>query len=79
MNTADIRAHMEVVGSCGNHVGTVDRVLRQSIKLSRHDYLATGQHHYVPLAWVRAVDDRVRLDKPCDHVLEHWRAEFSHA
>jgi hypothetical protein len=75
MNTSDIREHMEVVGSCGNHVGAVDRILGRWIKLTRHDYMANGQHHYIPLDWIASVDDKVRLDRACDEAVEHWHTE----
>ena len=36
-NLAGIREHMEVIGADGVHVGTVDRVENNRIKLARTD------------------------------------------
>ena len=57
----EIHHHMEVVGSDGAHIGTVDHMEgTDQIKLARNDEDADGQHHYIPLAWVSSVDgDRV--------------------
>lgn len=56
MDSSQITEHMEIVGSCGNHVGTVDRVEGQAIKLTKSDS-ADGQHKYLPLAAVAKVED----------------------
>jgi outer membrane protein OmpA-like peptidoglycan-associated protein len=58
---SDIRPHMAVVGSDGMPVGTVDHMDGpDQIKLAKHDQ-PDGQHHYIPLAMVSRVDDRVHL------------------
>ena len=46
---SDIKEHMEVVGSDGKHVGTVDRVEGQRIKLTKKDSGAghTDHHHFI--------------------------------
>jgi len=60
-NASEIRPHMEVVGSDGVHVGTVDHVEgTDRIKLARRD-AADGEHHYLPLSAVARVDDKVHL------------------
>ena len=70
MNTEQIREHMEVVGSDGNHVGTVDHLEGEDrIKLTRDDS-ADGQHHYIPTAWVEKVDETVHLSMPADEVID---------
>ena len=60
VQASDIRQHMEVLGSDGQHVGTVDHVDGSNIKLARKDS-GDGQHHYVPLSSVSRVDARVHL------------------
>jgi hypothetical protein len=64
-DTDRIREHMEVIGADGVHVGTVDHVEGDRIKLTRKDSgqgSHQGHHHYVSLGLVAAVeDDRVRL------------------
>jgi hypothetical protein len=52
----EIAEHMEVVGSCGNHVGTVDKVEGDRIKLTKNDS-PDGQHHYLPVAAIQEVRD----------------------
>jgi hypothetical protein len=62
MDTSQIKEHMEVVGSDGQHVGTVDHLEGQRIKLTRKDPSAEGEHHYIGLDMVSSVQDgRVRL------------------
>jgi hypothetical protein len=73
--TTDIREDMEVIGSCGNKLGTVDRVEGNSIKLAKNDPKAGGQHHWIPMAWVETVDDHVHLSKDCGEATRFWRAE----
>lgn len=62
MDASQIKEHMDVVGSDGQHVGTVDRVDGQKIKLTRKDPSAGGEHRFVDLASVSAIQDgKVRL------------------
>jgi hypothetical protein len=65
-----IREHMEVIGADGVHVGTVDRVDGDRIKLTRKDSgegSHKGHHHTVPLALVADIEgDRVRLSANAD-------------
>ena len=62
MDAAQIKEHMDVVGSDNKHVGTVDKVEGQRIKLTRKDPSAHGEHHYIDLSKVNAVEGgRVRL------------------
>ena len=63
VDASAIRAHMPVIGSDGEHVGTVDGVEGDRIKLTRNDS-ADGEHHYIPFAEIARVDDRVHLSAP---------------
>lgn len=65
-----IQEHMEVIGADGAHVGTVDHVEGNRIKLTKSDSAAQiedGQgspprHHYIPLGLVADIEaGRVRL------------------
>ena len=59
-----IREHMEVVGSDGRHVGTVDHADAEMIKLTkRDDPDGSGQHHhYLSMSYVTAIEgNRVKL------------------
>jgi hypothetical protein len=55
VDASKIQEHMEVVGSCGNHVGTVDHVEGNRIKLAKNDS-KDGKHHYLPLSTIAAVE-----------------------
>ncbi|MGJ4894115.1 MULTISPECIES: DUF2171 domain-containing protein [unclassified Bradyrhizobium] len=61
----DIREHMEVIGADGAHVGTVDRVDGNRIKLTRKDSgegSHKGHHHFIDKGLVADVEgDKVRL------------------
>ena len=61
---AEIKEHMKVIGKDGTHVGTVDRVEGDRIKLTRKDSGAghEGHHHYIDRKLVGAVEgDIVKL------------------
>lgn len=67
INASQVREHMEVRGSDGKHVGTVDRVEGDRIKLTRSDPDAGGQHHYMDLAAVKEIkDDCLIVNKTAD-------------
>jgi len=70
-----VREHMEVVGSDGSHVGTVDKVRGDRIILTRSDPSAGGVHHWVPCAWVETVEDKVTLNRSADEARSAWRSE----
>ena len=59
-DSAGIQKHMEVRSSDGSHVGTVDGVEGDRIKLTRNDS-PDGEHHYVGLDAVERVDAHVHL------------------
>ena len=60
-----IREHMEVIGADGVHVGTVDKVEGNRIKLTRKDSgegRHKGHHHFIDGGLVAEVEgDKVRL------------------
>jgi hypothetical protein len=75
-NTGQIREHMKVTGSDGQHVGTVDKVEGNQIKLAKNDPAAQGQHHYIPVDWVSSVDqDAVKLNKSAREAQQSWQGE----
>jgi hypothetical protein len=70
----DIREHMQVLGSDGQHVGVVDRVEGgKHIKLTRSDPAADGLHHVIPLEWVERVDQAVHLKKSSHEAKREWK------
>lgn len=76
---SQIAEHMEVIGADGVHIGTVDRVEGERIKLTKRDSGAevegadgqggghSGHHHYIPTALIAEVEgDQVRLSANAD-------------
>jgi hypothetical protein len=67
--------HMEVVGSDGQHVGTVDKVRGDRIILTKNDQDAGGRHHSFASSWIQSVDDKVTLSKTAADAKQHWKDE----
>lgn len=78
---SNIREHMEVVGADGVHVGTVDRMEGDRIKLTKKDSgegSHRGHHHYIPASLIAGVDgDQVRLSANSDVVVDEFEEEES--
>lgn len=70
-----VTEHMEVLGSDGSHVGTVDKVRGDRILLTKNDTDAEGRHHSIPSRWIQTVDEKVHLRKTADEAKSHWRDE----
>ncbi|MBB4100522.1 DUF2171 domain-containing protein [Sphingomonas kyeonggiensis] len=80
-----IKEHMEVIGADGVHVGTVDHVEGERIKLTKKDSGAeiegaegshAGHHHYISLGLVAEVEgDKVRLSANADVAVEIFEEE----
>jgi hypothetical protein len=68
---SEITEHMEVIGADGVHVGTVDHVDGDRIKLTKAESGAhAGHHHYISGGLVAAVEgDQVRLSANADVAL----------
>lgn len=62
---AQVREHMEVIGADGAHVGTVDHVEGNRIKLTKKDSgmgSHQGHHHYISTGLVAGIEgNQVRL------------------
>lgn len=65
IKASKIKEHAEVIGADGVHVGTVDGVEGDRIKLTKKDSGEDhhkGHHHYISLSLVAEVEgDKVRL------------------
>jgi hypothetical protein len=67
VDATQIKEHAEVIGADGVHVGTVDHVDGDRIKLTKNDSPSTedgqGQkHHYLPIGLIAEIEgDTVRL------------------
>ena len=70
---AAIREQMEVVGSDGRHVGTIDHEDDdERIVLSANDPKAGGQPHLISIAWIDRVDDKVHLNRSSRTAFSEW-------
>ncbi len=85
IDTSAIREHMEVIGADGGHVGTVDDVAGDRIKLTKADSAAdveggtgshAGHHHYISTGLVASVEgDQVRLSATAANALNFEEEE----
>ena len=70
IDPSKIGEHAEVIGADGVHVGTVDRVEGNRIKLTKIDSgegSHKGHHHFIELSLVAEVEgDKVRLSANAD-------------
>ena len=76
----DIREHMEIIGADGVHLGTVDRIEGDRIKMIRADSGVGHQdeHHFIPKGLVAEVEgDKVRLTARGDVVADLFEQEQS--
>lgn len=75
VDASQITEHMEVVGSDGEHVGTVDCLDGDDkIKLTKSDPGSGGEHHIIPLDWATSIEeDCVVLSKPASEVMRSWQ------
>ena len=72
IDISKLSEHMEVVGSDGQHVGTLDKLC---IKLTKKDPAAGGQHHVINLDLVGSVSDgKVMLTMPAADAVEQEKA-----
>ena len=72
VDASQITEHMEVVGSDGEHVGTVDKLV---LKLTKKDPAAQGQHHILPLDAVASVEGgKLMLSMPAAEAMAAEKA-----
>ena len=70
-----VTEHMDVVGSDGEHIGTVDKVRGDRIILTKSDPEAGGRHHSIPCSWIESVEDKVTVSKSADEAKRAWHDE----
>ena len=73
-----IREHMDVIGADGVHLGTVDRVEGDRIKLTKAENLGSheGHHHFISRGLVADVEGgKVRLSANADVALSFEEEE----
>lgn len=76
VDASQIKEHAEIVGSDGAHVGTVDHLDGQRLKLTKTDPAAGGEHHYIHLDSVASVEGgKVRLNRTAAEAKDEWGVE----
>lgn len=70
VDLSQIQEHAEVIGADGVHVGTVDHMQGDRIKLTKADSgqgRHAGHHHFIPASLIATVEDGVvRLSANAD-------------
>ncbi len=72
---SQIKEHMEVVGTDGKHVGIVDHLDGDNIKLTHHDSQAEGKHHFLPQSAIMSIGEFVTLSMTAAEAEAQWQAE----
>jgi hypothetical protein len=73
INAQKIKPDMPVVCSQDGQFGVVDHLEgKDSIKLKKDKM---GKHHFIPLSWVKTVDNKVHIDRPGDQAMKEWRTD----
>ncbi len=68
VNTTEIKDQMEVKGSDGKHIGTVDAIEGERVRLA-----SGGMYHYINLDMVDSVrDGAVRLNRTAADATRAW-------
>jgi len=72
VNPDQIKPDMEVVGNDGEFVGIVDGI-ENGIELRLKSGTGDGMRHFLPLATVEFVDQRVHLNRTSIRAMVEWR------
>ena len=78
VDVSQIKEHAEVIGADGVHVGTVDHVQGDRIKLTKNDSPQTqdgqgAKHHYLPIGLVAEGEgDQVRLSATAQNAVDQF-------
>lgn len=68
-----IKDGQKVVGSDGAHVGTVDGLSGQLLKLKKNDSASGGAHHYLDIGLIVELDgETIKLIVPAAEAMERW-------
>ena len=75
VNPSQIQEHMEVKGSDGMHIGTVDHIDGDRIKLTKSDPSSGGEHHYLDVDMVEEIrDGAVCMNATADECRQNWQS-----
>ena len=70
ISASQIKPKTPVVCSKNGQFAVVDHMEGPDcIKLAKDD---KGVHHFIPLAWVTKVDDKVHVDRPGERAVREW-------
>lgn len=76
MHVQDIREGLEVIGWDRRHVGTVDALAGQLLKLKKNDPDSGGTHHYLDIGLIADIEDgQIRLLVPAEEAKRRWSDE----
>ena len=68
-----IKPDMSIVCSNDGQLGFVDHMEgKDTIKLKKD---SKGQHHFIPLSWVKTVDSQIHCDRPGAQAMKEWSME----
>ena len=69
LDISKITPEMTVVSSDDKAFAKVDHLEGNSLKLNKDD---KGVHHYIPLTWIKTIDDKVHVDRPGAKAMQEW-------
>lgn len=73
VDASQIKPNTPVVCSKNGQFAVVDHMEGSDlIKLNKDEQ---GQHHYIPLSWVKSVDQHVHIDRTGDQAMREWTTE----
>ncbi len=72
---SQIREHMEVLGSDGERVGTVDKLDGDDMIKLAHTDSPDGKHHYLAVDLVDRIDEQVHLSVTAEEAVAEWEDE----
>ncbi|KRE21706.1 hypothetical protein ASE66_28070 [Bosea sp. Root483D1] len=76
MHVQDIHEGLKVVGSDGGHVGSVDALVGQLLKLKKSDPASGGTHHFLDIGLIAEIEnDTARLLVTADDAKQRWSEE----
>jgi len=67
VSPSQIKPNMPVLCSNATQFAVVDGMEGDWIRLRRD-----GAEHYIPLSWVRMVDDGIHIDRPGKQAMQQW-------
>jgi hypothetical protein len=76
MTGKKIQKAMQILGSDGGYIGKVDAIDGKSIRVAYEDPEGGGDYHFLPMAWVKSVDEAVHLNRSVEEMMQTWETGF---